>query len=450
MEEVKLLFCYRIVNRSHAVGYAIVSARTAWLAAHYPVEYMTANLNSYIKNSDRIRLYMSVCRQKNIEVLPPDVNRSQELFSVEGPDIRFGLRGIKHMGKFSRQLIDVRESHGTFGSLQDLVETMARHANIDSRNLEAMIYSGSVDSYVGTRQAKIEAMEDYLNLGRQVKTRVKGGQADIWDLLAQDETLKALTTYGLIEREEMDRQFKLEREYEYAQFYMSEHPIDQYADLFATELKGVENISYIVDSALNEDEMEIASLAALEVDEVYLESKQLDTYQDGDEVEVAGVLKGVEVKYTRKDKKPMAIFEIEDRTGVIRGVCFTEMYERYVDLLESGTVVRLKGQLKVDDFGCQIMAESFISLSEVKDRNPLQRIELVGAKNIELAREQYKKVRDTLKERYVGQTNLVFLLPDGDTFKAFNLPSGVEVSVASIHALKQIMGEQGTRFVYAS
>ncbi|WCK56967.1 DNA polymerase III subunit alpha (plasmid) [Aneurinibacillus sp. Ricciae_BoGa-3] len=169
-------------NKSHAGGYAEISIRTGWLAFYYPVEYMTATLNSFITKADKIKLYLSVCKKKGIEVLSPDVNKSREVFTVDGDAIRFGLMGIKNMGKVSTDVIAERDARGTFKDFQDFAERMAKHFKVDKRMLEALVYSGAVDDFEGTRKAKLSVLPEILDSASIEKKNYQSGQLDLFSL----------------------------------------------------------------------------------------------------------------------------------------------------------------------------------------------------------------------------------------------------------------------------
>ena len=136
-------------NKSHAAGYANISVKTAWLVYYYPKEYMTATLNSFITKADKIRFHLGVCRKKGITILPPDMNASVKRFKVEADGIRFGLMGIRNMGKLSENVMLERQVRGPFKGLQDFVERMGVHEKINKRALEALTFAGHLMGLVG-------------------------------------------------------------------------------------------------------------------------------------------------------------------------------------------------------------------------------------------------------------------------------------------------------------
>ena len=141
-----------------AAGYSVISIRTGWLSFYYPVEYMVATLNSFINKADRIRLYMSICRKKKMQVLPPDVNNSDSIFTVEDNSVRFGLQGLKGVGKAADLILAERNARGTFDTYQDFIERMVEHQKVNKKVLESLIFTGAMDSFEGTRKEKIAAI----------------------------------------------------------------------------------------------------------------------------------------------------------------------------------------------------------------------------------------------------------------------------------------------------
>lgn len=333
-------------NKSHAGGYAEIALRTGWLAYYYPTEYMCATLNSFITKADRIKMYMSVCKKKSIQILPPDVNHSREVFTVDGESIRFGLMGIKNMGKISKSVILERDIRGEFDNFQDFAERMAKNYKVDKRLLEALIYSSAVDSFKGTRRAKLSVLDKILDSASIEKKNFISGQIDLFSLYEEFAKYKEIE---IPEMEEFDKKLKLDKEKEFAGFYVTEHPLDDYTDYFAKE--GVNEIGFLQG---NDDEIE---------DEEDSESSSYN--HDGEVVKIAGIIKDLKIFYTKKDQKPLYVFQVEDKTGEMKAVIFSNKIELNQDKLVEGKVVIVQGQLKQDDFGVQIIVRNIYDIEAV-------------------------------------------------------------------------------------
>lgn len=349
-------------NKSHAGAYSFLSAVTAWLKFYHPVEFMTAVLNSYITKSKKLKIFLAVARKMKIEILPPDVNRSGQMFTVDNGKIRFGLQGIKGLGKASQNIIVERNRGGEYKSIQDLVERLAISAKIDKKIMEAMIYSGAVDAFEGTRSAKVIVLKDMLDYASLMKKESKNvDQISLFDLAEEhdidlgidlDELKRKVPTPDL---PEMMKNIKLEKEKEYAGFYVTEHPLDEYVDHFARE--NVYEIGFLV-----QDE---------EDDENQEEEEVVSENFDGERVKIAGVISELTTYYTKRDKKPMNVFQLEDKTGELKAVVFTDQLNKNRDKLVEGKIVIIEGTIKVDDFGTQIIVDNMMDIEQIaKSQKP--------------------------------------------------------------------------------
>lgn len=336
-------------NKSHAAAYSMMSVITAWGKYYYPVEYMTAVLNSFINNSEKLKTYLSVCKKMGIEILPPDVNQSQQIFSIDNGKIRFGLMGIRNLGKASEYIIEERNVNGKFKDFQDFAERMAKHSKIDKKILEAMVYSGAVDSFEGTRRAKLKMLEEILESASEVKEEYQKGQMTLFDFAEEigETSMIEVKKVKIPDLPEFDKKYKLEKEKEYAGFYVTEHPLDEYVDYF--EREGVYEIGFIKHEEDGDEE-------GLGVSYNY----------DGEMVKVAGIVQELKTFYTKRDQKPIKSFILEDKTGDVRCVVFSDRIEMNEDKLQEGKVVMIYGQVKVDDnFGMQINVRSMLDVETI-------------------------------------------------------------------------------------
>jgi len=343
-------------NKSHAAAYSRLSIVTAWLKYYYPVEFMTAVLNSFINKADKLQIFLSVIKKMKIEILPPDINRSGQMFTVDGDKIRFGLQGIKGLGKASENIIQERTRQGEFENVQEFVERMAINSKVDKKIMEAMIYSGALDHFYGTRKAKLFVLEEMLKFASEIKKESKNDdQLDLF-AWAEEESIDLGMDISDIKKkvptpdmEEMPKKVKLEREKEYAGFYVTEHPLDDYVDYFARE--GVYEIGFIK----QDDEEEEEGVEGLGGSYDY----------DGETIKLAGVIKDMKIFYTKKDQKPLYVFTLEDKTGEMKAVVFNNRIEVNQDKLVEGKVVMVQGQIKQDEFDTQIIINNMLDIEQI-------------------------------------------------------------------------------------
>ncbi|MEC3270641.1 DNA polymerase III subunit alpha [Bacillus thuringiensis] len=408
-------------NKSHATGYANIAIKTGFLAYYYPTEYMCATLNSFITKSDKIKAYMAVSKRQKIAVLPPDVNKSREVFTVEGDSIRFGLQGIRNMGKISGRLIEERDTRGEFTNFQDCAVRMAKYQKVDRRVLEALIFSGAVDSFEGTRNSKLMMLDALLLVASQERKDYQSGQLSIFDipLLSQDKIREVLTPA----LEEYNIDFKLEKEKEFAGFYISAHPLDSYEELLSVE--DFCEIGFLQDTDEKDEEDRVRS---------YKKS-----------IRVAGIITEIETYYTKKDNKPLNVFKLEDTTGEIKCVAFSNVLEQSAGLLHEGSIIAVEGKFEEDDRGTQIMVKRVIDIHDVgNDGNPKE-IVLFGSRNVNNARKQFVKVRDYLKEYESEDSTVpVYFIFGGNTYKV----NFTHFNLTMITQMQEIVGKQNCRVNY--
>lgn len=402
-------------NKSHAAAYSVLSATTAWIKFYYPVEFMTAVLNSYINKADKLKVFLSVVKKMKIEILPPDVNRSGQMFTVDNDRIRFGLQGIKGLGKASENIIDERMKNGEFVDFQDLAERMAIHSKIDKRIMEAMVYSGAVDTFEGTRNAKLVVLEKVLKSASEEKKQHNSGQMDLFDMFEEFQELKKIPTPDL---REFDKKYKLEKEKEYAGFYVTEHPLDDYISYFVRE--GVHEIGFIKQ---DEDDEEVV------MDGDGEEMHQTVNY-DGEVVKIAGIVTNLQTFYAKKDNKPIKVFTIEDRTGELKSVCFSDRIDVNYDKLVEGKVVMVQGQIKVDDYDTQIIVRNMFDIEQIaKSEKP---------KALWVKSDDKEKVQDLFS--FVGKHKgelPVYVLYQGKKYQAND---SLELNFANFSKLQDIFG----------
>src|SRR5262249_31777061 len=168
-------------NKAHAACYALIAYRTAWLKANHPREYMAALISSVMNTKDRVPFYVNGCREMGIDVLPPDVNSSQQDFAVVGGVIHFGLNAVKNGGEAAADaIVRVRSEGAPFESIWDLTERVDPQI-LNKRALESLVKCGALDSTGATRMGMLAALDAALGHGQRVSADRLAGQASIFD-----------------------------------------------------------------------------------------------------------------------------------------------------------------------------------------------------------------------------------------------------------------------------
>jgi DNA polymerase-3 subunit alpha len=325
-------------NKSHSAAYGVISYQTAYLKAHHPVEFMAGLLSNEINNTEKISVFVGECRRMGISILPPDINKSGLKFMPEpvavaapaslsrstagmGVDrgeqdgahraplqhnaIRYGLAAIKHVGESAMEaVIREREQRGDFVSLEDFCARLdSRVAN--RKMLESLIKAGAFD-FIGRDRAELYGcIDDAVSASVAAQRDRLAGQVSLFDEATASTTSRKRPVTRWSEHE------KLSYEKELLGFYVSGHPLDAYADVFAAK-----------------NYRSIASLANLD---------------DRASFKIAGAIVQVEKKFTRKEGKPFAVLWIEDLADMLEVVVWNEVYLKVSDLLTAGRVVEIKG-----------------------------------------------------------------------------------------------------------
>jgi DNA polymerase-3 subunit alpha len=302
-------------NKSHAACYALISYRTAWLRANHPHEYMAALISSVMNTKDKVPFYVAACDELGIEVLPPDVNESQVDFAVVQGKIRFGLNAVKNVGEATcRAIVAARAEGGEFASIWDFTERVDPSV-ANKRALESLVCCGAFDSTGASRKGMLSVLEDALSFGsRQHQDRLLG-QASIFDLAFGDDGDTPETTerhHATIPAGEFEKPELLRLEKESLGLYVSEHPLSAIRDQLRRK----------TDASISE----------------------LEKRRDGEIVLVGGMVASQRTTMTKKGD-PMAFVQLEDVTGSIEVVLFTNAYAAVRHLLINDAVIVVKGRV---------------------------------------------------------------------------------------------------------
>jgi len=380
-------------NKSHSAAYAILVMRTAYLKAHYPYEFMAAVLSSYMGNTDRLIRYIASCNHTGIPVLPPDINSSNAEFTPVDEGVRFGLVGVRGIGKaVADEIIAERERGGVFTSLHDFVNRVDAKC-YNRKALEALIKSGAFDSTGYTRRQLMYFIEETPLLeGASRRQRDRdAGQVSMFDMFADDESSGFADDVPAPDGVEWPKRQKLAFEKEIMKIYVSEHPLTPYEDAIARMTK-------------------------------YQIGDLMDNTTEIKSAVFVGMVSNVVNKLTKRGTR-MATFTLEDTTGSIE--CITFKFDEVADSIVEDAIVTIKGKFEHSDRGNQIIvyeAET-LELSEEAAR-PVQFELHVPSSDFNQARVQRL---NNILAAYPGRDYVVLFVSqaDGRKFRA-ELPVTVD------------------------
>ena len=326
-------------NKAHAVSYAVVAYQTAYFKCHYTKEYMAALLTSVLDNSDKVAEYIAECRECSISLLPPDVNRSYDGFTVEEGGIRFGLVAIKNIGRgFIQALVRERDKGGLFTSFQDCCERMFDCGDMNKRAVENLIKAGAFDTMGAYRSQLMQVYEKVLDaIAGSRKVNVEG-QLDMFGMAAGNgEQAAAIHLPEVPEYTATERMFM---EKETTGLYLSGHPMNDYRA--AARAAGAVPIHDLLEDFAAEGGP--------------------TRYADGQNVTVAGIVTSNRTR-TTKNNTLMAYVVVEDEVSSIELLCFSRTIEQCGSYMAVNTPVLVKGRLSVrDEKPPQIMCDTLYPL----------------------------------------------------------------------------------------
>ena len=329
-------------NKAHAVSYAIVTYRTAYMKRHYPRQYMAALLTSVLDNSTKVAEYIAECRELGIRLLPPDVNESGANFTVAGDNIRFGLVAIKGIGwGVINGLVAERERNGLFADFEDFCRRMSGK-DMNKRTVENLIRAGAFDSMGYKRKALLQIAGAVIDSINQAQRDNISGQMDLFgDFGGQEQAQPARIDIPQVE--EFSAREKMAMEKEVTGLYLTGHPMDEYRD--AVRKIGAAPIGAI-----------ISDFAAADGPA---------SYADNQTVTVAGVVSSTRTR-TTKNNSLMSYIMLEDDTGSIELIAFQKALDSGGCYVVENASLIVRGRISVrDEKEPQIMVDSIRPLSDI-------------------------------------------------------------------------------------
>jgi DNA polymerase-3 subunit alpha len=402
-------------NKSHAAAYAKIAFITAWLKQYFRAEFMAALLDSVLGKCSRIIKYANDCKKNNINILPPDINKSFIGFTVDGNDIRFGLSAIKHVGEnFSSCIINEREEKGDFLSFSNFCRRIL-DKDLNKRAVEWCIKCGCFDCFGKKRSELLNNYEKVIDAEIIRKKNTIDGQIDIFGISydeVEDENFEYEKEFSTNEISNMEK--------EALGIYVTFHPLERYKEI----IEEYSNISIAeVFEFMSKDE---------------LESKRLDC--NNDFLKIFGVITKIKTKMTRS-KNLMAIVTLEDLSGEIDVLVFPNKFVNFYEILVEGNIVILKGKADFrDDIETRIVCEEVQKFDE-----NIMKISKLYIRINSYEKQTIKKIKELLSV-FPGDSLIYFYFKDK---KRNEILRNIKTSLnnAVIGKLKGILGEENVKIV---
>lgn len=330
-------------NKSHAVCYAVVAYQTAYLKCHYPRQYMAALMTSVLDSAGKISTYIAECKDLGIALLNPDINHSEDHFSVEEGGIRFGLGAVKNIGRgLIRSVSQKRREGGPFKSLQDFLERMDE-GELNKRAVENLIRCGAMDCFGYHRSELVGIYESMMDSLAVTRKKNLEGQMGLFSMLEEDAPAAQM---DIPRREEFSKAELMAMEKETTGIYLSGHPMDDYR-------KYLKNTHVLPIAKLMEENSH---------------------FEDDQIVSVAGIIQSVKTKTTRNNSI-MAYVTLEDDTAVIETMAFSSVLSQYGGYIKENGAVVITGRLSLrDDKEPQIVINRVRPMSDYSEQ-PVMRPE---------------------------------------------------------------------------
>ena len=369
-------------NKSHSAAYALVAYQTAYLKAHYPLEFLAALLNSEINQTTSLAKHIMEAREQGLALLPPDINLSQRDFAVEDGRVRYGLAGVKNAGSGAIQEVVEARKTGRFETFSDFLERV-NLSRVNRKVIEALIQAGAFDTLEKTRARLMAGLDTGLERAQRAKSLQAIKQMSMFEALAE-----SVTDDWLPEAPEWEESEKLAKEKEALGVYLSGHPLDSYRHILKSWVK--------------------------------VTTADLPDTPDGESVALGVVVTAAKEKVSRKGGR-VAILTVEDLTGSVEVLVFGEVLEKMAPWLSQPSLpLWLKGDVVQEERGAKIVAREVAPLGTSLPRWPARLDLRLQASSLTM--EQLLALREVLS-RHQGtvpaylhflnpQENGVLALPD--------------------------------------
>jgi DNA polymerase-3 subunit alpha len=389
-------------NKSHSAAYAHIAYQTAYLKAHYAVEFMAATLSADMDNTDKIVKSINECREMGILILPPDINESGQEFKVIGNSIRFGLEAVKGVGAAAiESVIESRNGEGPFTSTANFLQRVDSK-KVNKKVLEGLIKAGAFDSLGTTRAGAVKLMAETLNTNSR---SLALGQQNIFGAVT-DETAGS--------GQEWDELELLRYEKDALGFYITGHPLVRY-------------------------EKQLSQIHVKKTSE-------LENTSDGDEVQIGGILRNIKRIQTRGKAEIMAYCTIEDADGSTEVIVFPQLYRASLPILQKDTLLLIKGTVDKTEKGIKIVSTGISRLDELE-----MSVSSVGKAEIRFRHPQYDseslKMLKSALSHCEGGYPLYLRISLKDTETVISTSMKISQDTEMINKVEEIVGKGAVKFI---
>lgn len=309
-----IIFSAYAFNKSHATAYAVIGYQTAFLKYYYPKQYMTAYLNSFIGQSDKLKKYIGITKKMGINVIRPNINKSSDRFTENNDGIYMGLVSIKSIGKNIVEKIEERDKNGEFTSFADFVT----RCNVGKGEIETLAKAGALDCFGYKRSELVGSAESIVKQVKKEKEIIESGQLSFDSILSGDkDTIKV----KILPREEYPKLDMYKMEKELTGFYLSGHPLNMRVYKKAMEKSTIQTI----DEFTEDDNRKKVTLVGI---------VNFDEDKEG-------------VRYSKAGKK-YAILHVEDLYSDIPVLCFEKNMDKCIDAIQNDLIVCVEGTLSIE------------------------------------------------------------------------------------------------------
>jgi DNA polymerase-3 subunit alpha len=350
-------------NKSHSAAYALIAYQTAYLKAHYPVEFMAALLTEDMGNTDKVIKNISDCRDMEIQVLPPDINASDRSFLVLEQAMRFGLGAVKNVGTGAIEAIIEARANVPFSGLFDFCERVDLR-RVNKRVVESLIKCGAFDATGEKRSAMIAGLEPAMDLGQRIQREKESAQVS---LFGTAEIARGSGAGGgqVPDVPEWTSRELLGYEKEALGFYITGHPLDRYGE-------EIRKFGAVTTAALSER-------------------------TDKSDVKLCGIVASLTEKITKRGDR-MAFFSLEDKTGSVEVMVFPDTFSAAASAIKSDEPILVSGTVEVGEESCKVKATEIVLL---RDANARQTTRIHVTLNEDLGRNHLETLQELLG-RYPG------------------------------------------------
>ncbi|MGB1077656.1 MAG: DNA polymerase III subunit alpha, partial [Bdellovibrionales bacterium] len=357
-------------NKSHAAAYALIAYWTAWLKTHHPVEFMAASMTLDLGNTDKLAIFKQELDLMGIELLPPDINKSEVVFSVEGNAVRYALAALKGVGENAMEvLVEERTKNGPFKSLDDFVNRVDAKT-FNKRQIERLVAAGAFECLVPKRAQMYEAVEMVLGHASRLAEERETGQNSLFG--GDDAGIGGLPELPSVPQ--WDPLERLSYEFEAVGFYLSAHPLDNKRD----------------------------QLKRLRI-KTYIDLERIVQEKGSTREKVAGVLLKKQVKVSAKSGNKYAFLQISDTSGVYEAMMFSDTLSAAGNLLETGKSLLFTIDADRRDDQMRLLVQDVLPMEENLDQK-LSEVRLLLSNTEKMA-----EISDALQGADEGGRSQIFV-----------------------------------------